>query len=124
MGNSINKRINNCSYCWLYNDEIEMFRRYYKIIDVDYLDINLINAEICNDKYFIKEPNKKEIINNMIKYYLNDENNELYKKTDYLCNKQNKICICNIHAKDFRKIFNGKDYVNDFKYISWYYEDK
>ena len=30
-----------------------------------------------------------------------------------------KICICNIHADDFRKIYDGINYKQNTKYISW-----
>lgn len=39
--------------------------------------------------------------------------------TDYICNKKEKICICNIHAEDFRKIYERNNYRKDIKYISW-----
>jgi DNA-directed RNA polymerase beta subunit len=42
------------------------------------------------------------------------------KKTDYLCNEKEKVCICNTHAEDFRKIYDGVYYKPDQKYISWF----
>uniref|UniRef100_A0A6C0HYE0 Uncharacterized protein n=1 Tax=viral metagenome TaxID=1070528 RepID=A0A6C0HYE0_9ZZZZ len=30
--------------------------------------------------------------------------------TDYLCNERERICICNTHAEDFRKIYEGINY--------------
>lgn len=53
----------------------------------------------------------------MSKYYLNHEDKAIYKKTDYLCNEKEKICICNIHADDFRRIYDGINYKKDDKYI-------
>lgn len=39
----------------------------------------------------------------MLNYYLNHKDKPIYKKTDYLCNEKEKLCICNIHAEDFEK---------------------
>jgi hypothetical protein len=47
-----------------------------------------------------------EAVNNMLSYYLNHPD----KKTDYLCNKKEKICICNTNAEDFRKIYDQNNY--------------
>ena len=58
----------------------------------------------------------------MLEHYLNDrdENDKhIYKKTDYLCDEREKVCICNTHAEDFRKIYEGINYRQNTKYISW-----
>ena len=55
----------------------------------------------------------------MVEFYLNDKDKEIYKKTDYLCNEKEKLCICNTHADDFRKIYDGINYKQNIKYISW-----
>lgn len=55
----------------------------------------------------------------MLEYYLNDKDKSIYKKTDYLCNKKEKFCICNTHADDFRKIYDGINYSPNIKYVSW-----
>jgi hypothetical protein len=89
----------------------------YKIIDVDWLDPILVKSKMVGDKYFT--PEKEEIVNNMLTYYLNHKDRPIYKKTDYLCDKKEKICICNIHAEDFRKIYDGINYKKGEKYISW-----
>jgi hypothetical protein len=65
---------------------------------------------------------KKEVVNNMLEYYLNDKdehNIHIYKMTDYLCNDKERVCICNTHADDFRKIYQGVNYNKNKKYISW-----
>ncbi len=72
-----------------------------------------------SDKYFNATPIKMEIVNNMLGYYLNHQDKQIYKKTDYLCNEREKICICNIHADDFRKIYDEINYKPGKKYISW-----
>ena len=89
------------------------------MIDVNWLDRTEVNSKMFNDEYFKNSPEKKEIINNMLGYYLNDKDKQIYKKTDYLCNEREKMCICNIHAADFRKIYDGKNHYPDLKYISW-----
>jgi hypothetical protein len=99
--------------------EIEKIRQNYKIVEVDWLDKIVVNKTIYYDKYFIKNPIKKEVINNMVDYYLNHEHKDIYKKTDYLCNEKEKICICNIHAEELRKLYDRDSYPNNTKYISW-----
>jgi hypothetical protein len=98
---------------------INEIRKNYKIIDVDGLDSTLVNSKMCADEYFEKSLDKKIIINNMLNYYLNHKDKPIYKKTDYLCNEKEKLCICNIHAEDFRKIYDGDNYKEGYKYISW-----
>lgn len=85
---------------------------------MDWLDIGLVKSKIFND--FEKSPKKKEVVNDMVSYYTNDTDNKyIYSMTDYLCNEKEKICICNTHAEDFRKIYQGINYRKDDKYISW-----
>ena len=65
-------------------------------------------------------PPKKDIVNNMLEYYLNHKDIEIYKKTEYLCNVKEKVCICNTHADDLRKVYDGVNYKSNEKYISWF----
>ena len=67
----------------------------------------------------IKSPQKKVFINNMVEFYLNDKDKSINKKTNYLCNEKEKICVCNTHADDFRKIYDGINYEENVTYISW-----
>jgi len=53
-----------------------------------------------------------------IRNALNDEK-VIYQKTDYLCSEKERICVCNFHAEDFRKIYSGINYKQGNKYISW-----
>jgi hypothetical protein len=59
----------------------------------------------------------------MLEYYLNDKDESIYKKTEYLCNEKEQICICNNHAETFRKIYDGINYRPKLKYISWCKKD-
>jgi len=66
---------------------------------------------------------KNKYLKNEYKYFtfiFIKKDKAIYKKTDYLCNKKEKICICNIHADDLRKIYEGNNYDKPSKYISWY----
>lgn len=108
----------------LYNEKIQEIRQNYKVIDVDWLDRTLVHSSMFADKYFVKTPEKKVIIHNMLDYYLNHEDKPIYKKLDYLCNAKEKICICNTHAEDFRKIYDGVNYKQGNKYISWCKKNK
>ena len=108
-----------CQFTLLDNNEITHIRTNYKVVDVDWLDTSKVKYKIFGDDYFKKSPLKTYVINNMVDFYLNDKDKEIYKKTDYLCNEKEKICICNIHADDFRKIYDGINYKQNIKYISW-----
>lgn len=122
MGNSIqySKRNNfNDLFTGLDEKTIVYLRNNYKIIDVDYLDTNLVHSAMFGDNFFLL-PQKKDIVNNMLDYYFNHNDRAIYKKTDYLCNEKEKICICNTHAADFRKIYDGTNYKPTVKYISWF----
>ena len=106
-----------CQFTLLDNNEITHIRTNYKVVDVDRLDASKVKSKIFGDDYFT--PLKTYVINNMVDFYLNDKDKEIYKITDYLCNEKEKICICNIHADDFRKIYDGINYEQNTKYISW-----
>ena len=71
------------------------------------------------DNYFDNKDTK--FIDDMINYYTSKPDKQIYtKKTDLLCNKKEKVCICNTHAEDFRKIYDGKNYEQGSQYISWF----
>jgi hypothetical protein len=119
MGNS-NKLFYNDYFTSLDNVQIEHIRSNYKIIDVPYLNPIIVRSAILADDYFSQSPLKTDIINNMLEYYLKHPDKHIYQKTDYLCNKNERVCICNIHAKDFRRIFDNIHFKEDDKYISWF----
>jgi hypothetical protein len=122
MGNNIYSSKSNTFndfYTGIDEEIIVDLRNNYKILYVDYLDIDLVHAKMYDGNAFVL-PRKKDIVNNMLKYYLNHKDCEIYKITDYLCNEKEKICICNTHAADFRKIYDGVNYKPDKKYISWF----
>jgi hypothetical protein len=89
------------------------------VVDVDWLESINVNSKIFNDDYFLKSPQKKEIINNMTDFFINDKDKAIYEKTDYLCNEKERLCICNTNAENFRKIYDGINYKENKKYISW-----
>lgn len=120
MGNT-NKQLYNDFFTPINDNSSEEIKLIlnYKIIDVDWLDTTLVNSKMFADNYFINFPEKEKIVNNMLEYYLNHKDKAIYKKTDYLCNEREKICICNTHADDFRKIYDGINYKKGEKYINW-----
>jgi len=125
MGNNIilHKKYKYSDFFTGINEEnILDLRNNYKIIDVEYLDPILVRSKMFGDKFFLLP--KKDIINNMLEYYLNHKNREIYKKTDYLCNTKEKVCICNTNADNFRKIYDGVNYKPNEKYISWFKKDE
>jgi len=122
MGNTIHvpKRYKSNDYFTSLDDEkIADLKNNYTIIEVDYLDPILVFSKMLNET-FSREKEKKAVVDKMLKYYLNHADKEIYKKTDYLCNETEKICICNTHAEDFRRIYDGINYKPNDKYISWF----
>ena len=122
MGNTIHipKRKNSNDYFTSLDDEkIIDLKNNYTIIEVDYLDPILVFSKMFNET-FTREKEKKAVVDKMLKYYLNHADKEIYKKTDYLCNETEKVCICNTHAEDFRRIYDGINYKPNEKYISWF----
>ena len=98
-------------------NEIEDIRKRYKIIDVKWIDKTQINYSMFGDEYF--NLSKKNFVNNILEHYLTDKDKEIYeKKINYICNKKEKICICNINANNFRKIYDDINYKDEI-YISW-----
>ena len=98
-------------------NEIEDIRKRYKIIDVKWIDKTQVNYFMFGNEYFNLSETK--IINNMLKHYLTDKDKEIYeKKINYICNRKEKICICNINANNFRKIYDDINYKDEI-YISW-----
>ena len=119
MGNNVNI-VNRDTFTGIDEENIVYLRNNYKIIDVDYLNPILVHSKMFNDKYFTQSSQKTDIVNNMLDYYFNHRDRAIYKKTEYLCNEKEKICICNTHADDLRKIYDGINYESNKKYISWY----
>ena len=65
------------------------FIKEYKMIPVNGLND-------CNNEPAVKQ---------LLDYYLTHEDKEIFKRTDYLCDKQEKICICNTYAENLRKTY-------------------
>lgn len=122
MGNIYCSKSNNFNdfFTVIYEEDIVDLRKNYKIIDVDYLESKLVYSQMYGNKYFELISERKKIVDNMLEYYLDHKDKEIYKKTDYLCNEKVKVCICNTHADDFRKIYDGVHYIPKKKYISWF----
>lgn len=124
MGNITNtylhKKSNYNDFFTGINEEYIIYlRNNYKILEVDYFDPIIVRSKMFGDNYF-KNSAKKDIVNNMLKYYTRHKDKMIYEKTDYLCNAKEKVCICNVHAADFRKIYDGINYNPNDKYISWF----
>jgi hypothetical protein len=114
---SINKTNTYTSYfSTLSNDEVKNIRSDYEIIDVDYL--NPVST-MYNAKWTNKLDEKKlNIVKELLDYHLENKDSKIYEKTNYLCNKKERMCICNTHANDLRKIFDGINYKEE-TYVSW-----
>lgn len=110
------EKYNYSFYTVIDEDQIQNIRQNYKVVDVNCLTTIEINSKMVNDEYFT--PEKKNVINNILDYHLNCKYADIYKTTHYLCNKKEKICICN-HAEDFKKIYSGTNDSGNTKYVSW-----
>lgn len=109
----------NYHYTSLNKTEIARLRTQYKIVEVEWLDMVTINSKIFGDPYFANSPHKQKVIHDIVHSYLHDKDTNIYKQTDYLCNEKEKMCICNTHADDFRKIYEGINYKPNTPYIGW-----
>jgi hypothetical protein len=117
MSNTESNKKNTDYFTHIDEEKISHLRNNYKIINVDYLHPTLVHSKMFADDSFTS---KKNIVNEMLEYYLNHNDRGIYKKTNYLCNEKEKICICNSHANDLRKIYDGINYKPNEKYISWF----
>ena len=74
---------------------------------------------MLEDSYFIDGcllTNKHyDSVNEMIDYYLNHKDIEIYKQTKYLCNITTNICICNLNATNKLKEYD----IFNVIYVSW-----
>ena len=113
----LNSKFEN-SFDKLDKNQIENIRENYKVVDVEWLDEALVNSKMFGDKYF-DDPQKKQVIQNLLDFHLSSREKPIYKKTDYLCDNLEQICICNTHADDFRKIYDGINYKPNTTYVSW-----
>jgi len=125
MGNLFNKSNIDITdkymnrYVSVNNEDIQKILNNYKIIYVNNLNEHVINSKMNKDEYFKKSPVKKQIINDIISYHLNDKDKEIYMKTDFICNEKHKVCVCNTFADNLRKIYDKQNYKENEKYISW-----
>jgi len=67
------------NYSSLNDREEENIKTNYKIVNVDWLDKNLVNYKIFGDKYFDKNPMKIGVINSMLNYYIKHNDKSIYK---------------------------------------------
>lgn len=115
-----NKKMYKDVFTSINDDKIKYIKENYTIINVDWIDRDLVHENIAKNNFFIENPEKVEILNDMLNYYLTHNDKYIYqKKTDFLCNEKQKICMCNTYAEDYRKILDGINYKKDNKYISW-----
>jgi hypothetical protein len=68
MGNNIQRPKSN-DFFTVVDEEIIVDLKNYKILYVDYLDADLVHAKMYDRNAFVL-PRKKEIVNNMLEYYL------------------------------------------------------
>ena len=94
-------------------------RSHYKIVDVDWLDIFNVQLKLYDMGDSVL-PRQSAAARAITRFCLKDQNKSVYKKTDYICNEKERICICNTHAEDFRRIYDGSSYIAGKKFIAWF----
>jgi hypothetical protein len=107
------------SYYTLNSDEIIHIKNTYKIIEINWFDSMQVSSVIFNDEYFKSNPYKIKVLEDMVEHFYTHIDKSIYvKKTNYLCNRKERICICNLNANNFRKIYDGENY-DDNIYSAW-----
>ena len=100
MGNSPQPKIIETRFEVLKKSDLDEIRKTYKIVEVPYLDPIVVDTSTKNDIYFVIFSKKKELLNNMVHYYLTHNDSAIYKKTNYFCNEIARVCICNTSEDD------------------------
>ena len=126
MGNRITKSVQQDKkilysdyYSTLNSDELSHIKNTYKIIEINWFGKTQVRSAIFNDNYFNSNPHKIIVLEDMVEHFFSHVDKTIYvKKTNYLCNRKERLCICNVHANDFRKIYDGINY-NDEIYCAW-----
>lgn len=121
---SIKKQDYTDNFSTINSEQINEIRKNYKVIDIDFLSSINVNYQMFRDNYFNSNPQKIQVVTEMLDYYLSHPDKPIYKKTDYLCNEKEQICICNTYAHDFRKIYDGINYKPENNYVSWIRKSK
>ena len=108
-------------YSKVSNDEITQIREKYIIIDIDSLEHDMVRSTMVKHSYF-DNPQKTEAVCDMLYYYLTHKDKYIYQKTDYLCNKKEKFCLCNTYAETLQSVFTDSNAtsLNRHKTISWF----
>jgi hypothetical protein len=88
----------------------------YKIIEIPSFDHYQVNSKIFGNEYLETSLNQKKVVDSMLFYYMRHKDVDLYKRTDYICNEQEKICLCNTRAEELRRLFGA----TGPKCISWF----
>jgi hypothetical protein len=121
MKKSLQPKIIEKRFELLKKTDLDEIIKTYKIVEVPYLDPVVVEASTKNDIYFVIFSKKKELLNNMVNYYLTHNDSLIYKKTNYFCNELSRVCICNTSENDFKKSMEyiNKSYFEPVSYISW-----
>jgi len=98
--------------------EIASLKSSYKMIEVPSFDYYQINVKMFGDEYLETTMNQKVVMDRMLFYYMRHHDVDLFKRTDYICNEKEKICICNTGAEELRILNGGTK--NNQKFISWF----
>lgn len=127
--NSVNKISENTHdyYCSTNNnnssDYVKDLRDKYKVIDVDYFvpESSIKKKEmeiIVTDSKMLYKP-EPTMVFDMMDFCFKNDTERYYQKIDYVCNEKERVCICNTHADDFRKIYDGKNYKEGIVNVIW-----
>jgi len=124
MGNPFSVASHTDRYSTLSHTEVNELRCNYDIFYIDWLDRSqIITAMQTNHSILSNTAQKQRVLQNMMDYYVNRTDTRVYDMTDYICDETSRMCICNTHADDFKKIYDKSQ--NEFRtsktYVSWFH---
>jgi hypothetical protein len=101
----------------LSDSELTLLNKEYKIIEVPSFDYYQISSKLFGNEYFDTTFNQKKVVDSMLQH----QDVDLFKRTDFICNEKEKICICNNGAEDLRKLLSDH---KSQKFIKWFHIKK
>lgn len=105
------------------SNEVKNIRNMHTVIDVDYFTTlkpeTKIVVEVLPEKQLDPEELKTRRAFDMVDFCFKNELERDYQKIDYVCNEKERLCVCNTHADDFRKIYNGQNYKEGRVLVAW-----
>lgn len=108
----------NHTFWTLQPNEMNDLRRDYDIVNVDRSIDTVHVANLLRDNTKLSQ-HKVNVVLNMAAYFVSHTDSTIYtEKTNYLCNREEKICICNTTATDYRRFADGINFTDNI-FVAW-----